>query len=78
MLTANIDGFEWLGPIDDINPLAVENTNTIEFLDSVIKDISRLFVTLKPYHYISTRIQAVTIHILGVPILTIVALTYIS
>jgi hypothetical protein len=56
MLTANIDGFEWLGPIDDIDPLAVENTNTIEFLDSVIEDISRLFVTPKPYHCIGARI----------------------
>jgi hypothetical protein len=56
MLTANIDGFEWLGPMDDIDPLAVENTNTIEFLDLVIEDISRLFVTPKPYHYIGARI----------------------
>jgi hypothetical protein len=78
MLTANIDGFEWLGPMDNINPLAVENTNTIEFLDSVIEDISRLFVTPKPYHCISARIQAVTIYMLRVPISTIVALTYIS
>ena len=53
MLTANVDGFEWLGPIDDINPLALENTDSIEFLDSVIQDISRLFVILKPYYYIS-------------------------
>ena len=36
MLTANINGFEWLGPIDDIDPLAIEYTNTVEFLDSVI------------------------------------------
>jgi hypothetical protein len=78
VLTANIDGFEWLGPMDDIDPLAVENTNTIEFLDSVIEDISRLFVTPKPYHYIGARIQAVTMHMLGVPISTIVALTHIS
>jgi hypothetical protein len=56
MLTTNIDGFEWLGPMDNINPLAVENTNTIEFLDLVIEDISRLFVTLKPYYYIGARI----------------------
>jgi len=56
VLTANINGFEWLGPMDDIDPLAVENTNTIEFLDSVIEDISRLFVTLKPYHYIGAQI----------------------
>ena len=56
MLIANIDGFEQLGPIDDIDPLAVENTNTTEFLDSVIEDISRLFMTPKPYHYISARI----------------------
>ena len=78
MLTANINGFEWLGPMDDIDPLAVENTNTIEFLDSVIEDISRLFVTLKPYHYIGARIQAVTMHVLGVPIPAIYALTHIS
>ena len=56
MLTANIDGFEQLGPIDDIDLLAVENTNTTEFLDSVIEDISRLFVTLKPYYCIGPRI----------------------
>ena len=56
VLTANINGFEWLGPMDDIDPLAVENTNTIEFLDSVIEDISRLFVTLKPYYCIGARI----------------------
>jgi hypothetical protein len=78
VLTANINGFKWLGPIDNINPLAVENTNTIEFLDSVIKDISRLFVTPKPYHYIGAQIQAVTMHMLRVPILTIIALTHIS
>jgi len=56
MLTANVDGFKWLGPMDNINPLALENTNSIEFLDLVIQDISRLFVILKPYYYISARI----------------------
>jgi hypothetical protein len=78
MLTANIDGFEWLGPIDNIDPLAIKNTNTIEFLDLVIEDISRLFMTPKPYHYISARIQVVTMYMLRVPILTIIALTHIS
>jgi hypothetical protein len=75
MLTANIDGFEWL---DNIDPLAIKNTNTIEFLDLVIEDISRLFMTPKPYHYISARIQVVTMYMLRVPILTIIALTHIS
>jgi hypothetical protein len=56
MLTANIDGFEWLGPIDDIDPLALENTDSIKFLDSIIQDISRLFVIPKPHYYISARI----------------------
>ena len=56
ILTANIDGFEWLGLINDIDPLAVENTNITEFLDLVIEDISRLFMTLKLYHCISARI----------------------
>jgi hypothetical protein len=56
MLTANVDGFEWLGPMDDINPLALENADSIKFLDSVIQDISRLFVILKPHHYISAQI----------------------
>ena len=56
-LTANVNGdFEWLGPLDNINPLAIENTNSVEFLDKVIQDISRLFVILKPYYYIGARI----------------------
>jgi hypothetical protein len=78
MLTANIDGFEWLGPMDDIDPLALENADSIEFLDSVIQDISRLFVIPKPHHCIGARIQAVTMHVLGVPIPAIYALTHIS
>jgi hypothetical protein len=78
MLTANVDGFEWLGPMDNIDPLALENADSIEFLDSVIQDISRLFVIPKPHYYISARIQAVTMYVLGVPILAIYALTYIS
>jgi hypothetical protein len=78
-LTANVDGdFELLGPLDNINPLAIENTNSVEFLDEVIQDISRLFMILKPYRCISARIQAVTIYVIGVPILAIIALTYIS
>ena len=36
MLTANINGFEWLGPIDNIDPLALENADSIKFLDLVI------------------------------------------
>jgi hypothetical protein len=52
MLTININSFEWLGPIDNINPLALENTDSIEFLDSVIQDISRLFMILKPHYCI--------------------------
>ena len=56
VLTANINGFEWLGPMDDIDPLALENADSIKFLDLVIQDISRLFVTLKPYHYIGAQI----------------------
>jgi hypothetical protein len=64
--------------LDNINPLAIENTNSVEFLDEVIQDISRLFMILKPYHCISARIQAVTIYVIGVPILAIIALTYIS
>ena len=78
ILAANNAGFEWLGPEDNIDPLAVKYTNTVEFLDTIIQDISRLFVILKPYHYISARIQAVTMHILRVPIPTIIALTHIS
>ena len=78
ILTANNNGFEWLGPEDDIDPLAIQYTDTMEFLDSVIQDISRLFVIPKPYHCISARIQAVTMHILGVPVLTIHTLTHIS
>lgn len=78
-LTANVNGdFEWLGPLDNINPLAVENTNSVEFLDEVIQDISRLFVIPKPYHCIGARIQAVTMHVIGVPIPAIIALTHIS
>jgi hypothetical protein len=56
MLTANVDGFEWLGPMDNIDPLALENADSIEFLDSVIQDISCLFVIPKPHHYIGARI----------------------
>jgi hypothetical protein len=78
VLAADDAGFEWLGPEDNINPLAVEYTNTVEFLDTVIQDISRLFVIPKPYHCIGAQIQAVTIYILGVPIPTIIALTHIS
>ena len=56
-LTANVDSdFEWLRPLNNINPLAIENTNSVEFLDEVIQDISRLFMIPKPYHYISARI----------------------
>ena len=36
ILTANIDGFESLSSIDDIDLLTVENINFIEFLNSVI------------------------------------------
>jgi hypothetical protein len=78
VLAANDAGFEWLGPEDNIDPLAIEYTNTVEFLDTVIQDISRLFVIPKPYHCIGARIQAVTMHMLGVPIPTIIALTHIS
>jgi hypothetical protein len=78
ILATNDAGFKWLGPKDNINPLAVEYTNTIEFLNTIIQNIGRLFVIQKPYHYISARIQAVTMHILRVPILTIIALTHIS
>jgi hypothetical protein len=56
MLTANVDGFEWLGPMDDINPLALKNADSIKFLDLVIQDISRIFVILKPHYYIGARI----------------------
>jgi hypothetical protein len=56
ILAADNASFKWLGPEDNINPLAIEYTNTIEFLDTIIQDISRLFVILKPYHYISARI----------------------
>ena len=78
ILAANDAGFKWLGPEDNIDPLAVKYTNTVEFLDTIIQDISRLFVILKPYYYISARIQAVTIYMLRVLVLTIIALTYIS
>jgi hypothetical protein len=78
ILAANDAGFKWLGPEDNINPLAIKYTNTMEFLDTIIQDISRLFVIPKPCHYISARIQAVTMYMLRVPILTIIALTYIS
>ena len=78
-LTANVDGdFKWLRPLDNINPLAIENTNSIEFLDEVIQDISRLFMIPKPYHYISARIQTVTIYMIRVLIPAIIALTHIS
>ena len=53
VLAADDTGFEWLGLEDNINPLAIEYTNTVEFLDTIIQDISRLFVILKPYYYIS-------------------------
>ena len=56
VLAADDTGFEWLGPEDNINPLAIEYTNTMEFLDTVIQDISRLFVIPKPYHCIGARI----------------------
>ena len=78
VLAVNDAGFKWLGPEDNIDPLAVEYTNTVEFLDTVIQDISRLFVIPKPYHCIGARIQAVTMHMLGVPVPTIIALTHIS
>jgi len=52
ILAANNAGFKWLGLKDNINPLAIKYTNTIEFLDTIIQDISRLFVILKPYCYI--------------------------
>ena len=56
MLTTNVDGFEQLGPLDVIKHLAIGDHNSVEFLDSVIDDIGRLFVIPKPYHYISARI----------------------
>jgi hypothetical protein len=56
ILAANNAGFKWLGLKDNINPLAIKYTNTIEFLDTIIQDISRIFIILKPYHYISARI----------------------
>jgi hypothetical protein len=36
ILAANDAGFEWLGPEDNINPLAIKYTNTMEFLDTII------------------------------------------
>jgi hypothetical protein len=36
ILAANDAGFEWLGLEDNINPLAIEYTNIIEFLDTII------------------------------------------
>jgi hypothetical protein len=36
ILAANNTGFKWLGLEDNINPLAIEYTNTIEFLDIII------------------------------------------
>jgi hypothetical protein len=56
ILAANNAGFKWLGSEDNINPLAIKYTNTIEFLDTIIQDISRLFIILKPYYYISAQI----------------------
>ena len=56
-LTTNVNSdFEWLSPLDNINPLAVKNTNSIKFLDKLIQDISRLFIIPKPYYYISAQI----------------------
>ena len=56
IFAANDAGFKWLGPEDNINLLVIKYTNTIEFLDTIIQDISRLFVILKPYYYISAQI----------------------
>ena len=36
ILAANNAGFKWLGLEDNINPLAIKYTNTIEFLDIII------------------------------------------
>jgi hypothetical protein len=77
LLAANKLSDELSNKFEVIKPVNIVVLMTIEE-DAIIPDIRRLFINSKPKHCNSTRIQVVTILILGLLTEIIYTFTYIS